>query len=97
MTSIKTALGEATREVRITIPLSEITLITTEKSVIPLAEITLTTTEKSVIPLSEITLITAEKSVMTLIMPGLQANRGPMAEHLLLGETLVTPGESVMS
>ncbi len=49
------------------------------------------------LPLSEITLITTEKSVMTLIMPGLQANRGPMAEHLLLIETLVTTGESVMS
>jgi hypothetical protein len=67
VTSIKTALGEATREIQTTIPLSEIKLITTEKS------------------------------VMTLIMPGLQANRGPMAEHLLLGETFVTPGESVMS
>ncbi len=50
------------------------------------------------LPLSEIMLITTEKSVMTLIMPGLQANRGPMAEHLLLGETLtVTPGESIMN
>ena len=46
--------------------------------------------------LSETKLVTAEKRVIPSSMPGLQANRGPMAEHPLSETKLVTAEKKVI-